>query len=178
MNEPRIRPWSWFAILWISTVFLVWFWSTAKLGLYGAMMAAFGLVFVISLIGGFIGGYHRSWRVTLVGTPTLVIAIMIGGILENITSGLPPFGSNMPNAKTFLSMMITGGLMLTGASVSHSLVSRMKRRHPSGHCQSCGYNLRGNTSGVCSECGTPLSEEIKATRANDESKPTTETPEE
>ena len=28
-------------------------------------------------------------------------------------------------------------------------------RFPIGQCQSCGYNLTGNVSGVCSECGTP-----------------------
>jgi len=27
------------------------------------------------------------------------------------------------------------------------------RRHPPGHCQRCGYNLKGNESGVCPECG-------------------------
>ncbi|MDM8007650.1 MAG: hypothetical protein QUV05_16035 [Phycisphaerae bacterium] len=27
------------------------------------------------------------------------------------------------------------------------------RRIPPGHCQSCGYNLTGNVSGVCPECG-------------------------
>lgn len=27
------------------------------------------------------------------------------------------------------------------------------RRPPPGHCQECGYNLTGNTSGVCPECG-------------------------
>lgn len=27
------------------------------------------------------------------------------------------------------------------------------RRHPPGHCQGCGYNLTGNESGVCPECG-------------------------
>ncbi len=26
--------------------------------------------------------------------------------------------------------------------------------HKAGHCRSCGYNLTGNTSGVCPECGT------------------------
>ncbi|GMU21385.1 MAG: hypothetical protein AMXMBFR13_14780 [Phycisphaerae bacterium] len=30
------------------------------------------------------------------------------------------------------------------------------RRVPPGHCQQCGYNLTGNTSGVCSECGSPV----------------------
>ena len=27
------------------------------------------------------------------------------------------------------------------------------KRHPLGACQSCGYDLTGNTSGVCPECG-------------------------
>lgn len=29
------------------------------------------------------------------------------------------------------------------------------RRFRSGHCQRCGYNLTGNVSGTCPECGTP-----------------------
>ena len=28
-----------------------------------------------------------------------------------------------------------------------------RRRIPPGHCQRCGYNLTGNVSGKCSECG-------------------------
>ena len=30
---------------------------------------------------------------------------------------------------------------------------RFDRRPPKGHCQTCGYNLTGNVSGVCPECG-------------------------
>ena len=30
-----------------------------------------------------------------------------------------------------------------------------RRRLPPGHCQACGYDLIGNTSGRCPECGTP-----------------------
>jgi hypothetical protein len=29
------------------------------------------------------------------------------------------------------------------------------RRYPEGHCQKCGYDLTGNVSGICPECGTP-----------------------
>jgi len=31
-----------------------------------------------------------------------------------------------------------------------------RRRTPPGHCQKCGYNLTGNVSGVCPECGTEI----------------------
>lgn len=32
---------------------------------------------------------------------------------------------------------------------------RAARRIPPGHCRVCGYNLTGNLSGKCPECGTP-----------------------
>jgi len=35
-----------------------------------------------------------------------------------------------------------------------------RRRRMAGHCRRCGYDLTGNESGVCSECG----EEISATK--------------
>ena len=33
---------------------------------------------------------------------------------------------------------------------------KVKHRRSSGLCLECGYNLTGNTTGVCSECGTAL----------------------
>jgi len=32
-------------------------------------------------------------------------------------------------------------------------------RAKQGHCRKCRYNLMGNTSGVCPECGTPITDE-------------------
>ena len=34
-------------------------------------------------------------------------------------------------------------------------------RHPEGHCQICGYNLTGNVSGRCSECGTDVNHQVE-----------------
>ena len=39
------------------------------------------------------------------------------------------------------------------AALTTFLFYRDRRRIPPGHCQQCGYNLTGNVSGVCSECG-------------------------
>jgi len=36
---------------------------------------------------------------------------------------------------------------------------RAERRRKQGRCVKCGYSLRGNESGVCSECGTSVEEE-------------------
>ncbi len=37
-----------------------------------------------------------------------------------------------------------------------------RRRIAPGHCQKCGYNLTGNTSGICPECGEKVSQERSA----------------
>ena len=36
------------------------------------------------------------------------------------------------------------------------LAELFTRRHLPGHCKKCGYNLKGNVSGICSECGAPI----------------------
>ena len=34
-------------------------------------------------------------------------------------------------------------------------------RIPPGHCTGCGYNLTGNISGTCPECGEEFEEKVK-----------------
>ena len=38
------------------------------------------------------------------------------------------------------------------------------RRYPSDHCLKCGYNLTGNQSGICPECGTNAGIPLGASR--------------
>ena len=45
---------------------------------------------------------------------------------------------------------LAGGLWLTGRHSSAAMRIR------TGHCVHCGYNLTGNVSGVCPECGTAV----------------------
>ncbi len=37
-----------------------------------------------------------------------------------------------------------------------AILWRRDRRRAKGQCHRCGYNLTGNTSGVCPECGTAI----------------------
>ena len=40
---------------------------------------------------------------------------------------------------------------------------RSRSRHRTSGCRSCGYNLTGNTSGVCPECGTAVARKVEVT---------------
>lgn len=45
------------------------------------------------------------------------------------------------------------------AVVGDRLIRRLRRRRlRGGHCGACGYDLTGNVTGVCSECGTPVTD--------------------
>lgn len=55
-------------------------------------------------------------------------------------------------------------VMLLGPPVIQSLIigflfwiSRARRVARLGHCVHCGYNLHANVSGICPECGAPMS---------------------
>jgi hypothetical protein len=47
-------------------------------------------------------------------------------------------------------------LLLALLAVPVAFVWRRDRRAKPGHCEHCGYNLTGNVSGVCPECGLRL----------------------
>ncbi len=34
-------------------------------------------------------------------------------------------------------------------------VAYIRKPRPPGTCRTCGYNLTGNTTGICPECGSP-----------------------
>ena len=54
-------------------------------------------------------------------------------------------GSIEPHWMTFLAVLVP------------SLIGWFRsRRPPAGHCHNCLYNLTGNESGVCPECGTAV----------------------
>jgi len=39
-------------------------------------------------------------------------------------------------------------------TVTLSVLGWRRSRHRPGHCRNCSYNLTGNVSGLCPECGT------------------------
>jgi hypothetical protein len=60
-------------------------------------------------------------------------------------------GAVMPVTRYILPLWIPFILV----AVPTVLLWRRDRRIPPGHCRKCRYDLTGNTSGICPECGTP-----------------------
>ncbi len=104
------------------------------------------------------------------GWPNLMVAVSNGEI--RLIRGLPfrgPVHSNrfepgvvwLPhwrfdmNARTqFITLPLWLPFLLT--AIPTVILWRRDRRIPPGHCQRCGYDLTGNVSGRCPECGSAI----------------------
>jgi hypothetical protein len=69
------------------------------------------------------------------------------------------YGFGLPavySAPGWLDVYVPLWLLLLATGVPTALLFwRDRRRIPPGHCQTCGYDLTGNVSGRCPECGSP-----------------------
>ena len=137
-------------------------------------VAKWGGVVVCGLIasGYALGGYRISWADS-VGARGIVIggggvqysssiwsryrdpnergfSIRQGGTFWNRRAWWPPILTF--RGKILFSIRIPLWSLLLGTAVPTALLWRLDRRPLPGHCP-CGYDLRGNVSGTCPECG-------------------------
>lgn len=57
------------------------------------------------------------------------------------------------NLAVVCSAVLLLGLLMTGPVL---FIDYVKERPPPGGCYACGYDLTGNASGICPECGTRI----------------------
>jgi hypothetical protein len=102
-----------------------------------------------------------------------------GGCLVGLTLGLvcaPLISKRRPAQVTMWMLAVVSPVVVTSAVIGHSalivlgapalvfvstcgILNRvLKELYPPGSCQNCGYDLTGNESGVCPECGTKIKE--------------------
>lgn len=142
----RILKWGGFiacvliVVAWGGTLYWVvgYFWDGG-----GAAVGESGVCFY--RICGRSGGY---WRVTSTLLP-------FRRILPQVRSsrGRTPATSGITVTRVCVPLWLP---FLIAATPTAFLFWRDYRRYPPGHCQSCGYNLTGNESGRCPECGKPI----------------------
>ena len=76
-----------------------------------------------------------------------IVALCVGLRWPSVGRGtIPGFGP-------FSSWWVPFWPLLALAAIPTLVLWYCDRGPPKGHCQSCGYDLTGNTSGVCPECG-------------------------
>jgi len=107
---------------------------------------------------------HWYWRAALA-----VLCGVIAGVAFNMgvhfllsrTPGTIIVPRTLPS---FVFLTFLGNLMVSGivsVAMCHFLTLWWTRRQRAkllraGLCTNCGYDLTGNTSGVCPECGAPI----------------------
>jgi hypothetical protein len=73
-----------------------------------------------------------------------------------------------PTREVILQVPLWMLILLFGVFPTYALIARRVREHiriERGQCLKCGYNLTGNTSGVCPECGTAIASRKRAPNA-------------
>jgi hypothetical protein len=81
------------------------------------------------------------------------------GHLSTMIGAIPVDWAALGFAKTWLSFTIPyWAVMALCAILPTAWILAISRRLPSSGCAACSYNLTGNTSGVCPECGTAVSQ--------------------
>ncbi len=103
------------------------------------------------------------WSLILFGRPSKVKRYILMGALMGLVFGIleafvgsvndpDPLGRMSINFGQFgFACPFFGGVL--GYIVAKRLERRRARRLADGHCGYCGYDLTGNVSGVCPECG-------------------------
>ncbi|MBN2562782.1 MAG: hypothetical protein JXQ75_17805 [Phycisphaerae bacterium] len=110
-----------------------------------------------------------KWVGTVIGLAFLVLCALVSW-------GVPI----LPVSGTVLLIFVFYGILL---SLSFGIPASMLwwyewRRIPAGHCRECGYDLTGNTSGICPECGTPIADDLNGKLTRNDPERTTDPPKE
>jgi hypothetical protein len=120
-----------------------------------------GVVACTFAVGAALGGrsFARDHRRVVLGYCGFVVALWLIALVEAIAN---------VKAVTILALAILilcgiastmGCLVLAVYLVSEAHLRRRIRLDDPKLCQKCRYNLTGNVSGTCPECGTPLPRE-------------------
>jgi hypothetical protein len=121
---------------------------------------------LLTALIGFLGGRRRNWFVTLIGVTVMSVGVHFGAYVYHTFRPATDFLGDPIKPHLLPTQEDLGeafGLLVTGlfaAAIGYGLAHRTMQRLPAGHCQACGYNLTGNVSGRCPECGEAIKQTV------------------
>lgn len=103
-----------------------------------------GVAYIAFLTAGWVDPVARKWGLQLWWTTCglWVVFLVVFSRSGTVTAGA--FGGSV--------FVLVGGLALGGIACAIFHFHPFPKAAP-GHCRNCGYDLRGNESGRCPECG-------------------------
>ncbi len=137
------------------------------------LMLGCSLVVWCGILGGIVASNHwycfywkapyligfNNGSLTIQSSPSIKNGWLVSGWSHSrrrtpvFSWGMTRFGVESKNE---FDISLAGWTLLGAGTIPLVFLSRrvwLDRRPPAGHCQECRYDLRGNTSGVCPECG-------------------------
>jgi hypothetical protein len=124
-------------------------------GLYPATCMFCGYETAIMVALGFVGASAGGWRFTIVGVLVLVPVQIVGDHIYHVVSRATPTPGLIPTWEDLKWWSLYAVVHFIPAAISHKVTLWAQRGPKRGHCVNCDYDLTGNTSGRCPECGTP-----------------------
>jgi hypothetical protein len=120
-------------------------------------------------------GYHRDYVWVWIGSGAILVNTTTPDFPFLIEGFWEPGWSFFTNPRPYLAQWLTYGPVVPGENarqlciplwlpllpllaLAALLIYRDRTRRSPGHCPKCNYNLTGNTSGRCPECGTVTEE--------------------
>jgi hypothetical protein len=112
-----------------------------------------GIPPVFAILSGIIGGRAREWRVTASGV-VLSALVFFSSPSDPWAFRLAPLTLIAPLALPMLAYVAFPLLLAGLAFCAYGFTIALRREPGPGLCAKCQYDLQGNTSGICPECGT------------------------
>ena len=90
----------------------------------------------------------ENWDVTI-GT------VWLTGCVQEVVASVTPAAVSARDYDRFLDGAIAVCVVLPGLKTAVLVMRFTQPNHKRNRCRSCGYDLTGNVSGNCPECGEP-----------------------
>ena len=151
----------WFGVLSFLSdrVFHAWTWEGAPRDMLFSTAGGYVIDAIFTIVSAFMGGvagalcsilafrWLRRKKLGRVAIWLLVVHVPIVIVLS------PLLVRTLLSGKGWIIPILAGASSIL---VSVIISRKLPDLQVPGHCPTCGYNLTGNTSGVCPECGSPM----------------------
>ena len=156
MTTIRLVVGSWLAAAALPVFLLLILGPPTYSGIMGYLCIMIVLHIGLAAFLGFTGAVARSWVVTVAGALPLAAAPWAAAIISDFLSVWQSPLATITDPERASAIGLSSILTLSAAVFAHWTKAVALKQSSGVYCKKCDYNLTGNVSGKCPECGTPL----------------------